>query len=124
MSYSVFLLPLLCLFIARSELCNVLLLVLSVTSLFVREIYREPLNGFSPNSHGRRVWSLAWISLNVKVESQKVKFIGQISSPLKMHGNALAANNVMQQQTEPFRRCRGVMGVHRQRGRSVTYVVA
>jgi len=43
---------------------------------------------------------------------------------IEMHGNALAANNVMQQQTEPFRRCRGVMGVQRQRGRSVIYVPA
>jgi len=32
---------------------------------------------------------------------------GQTSSPLKMHCNALAANNVKQQQTEPLRRCRG-----------------
>jgi len=24
--------------------------------LFVYEIYREPLNGFAPNSHGIRVW--------------------------------------------------------------------
>jgi len=37
---------------------------------------------------------------------------GQISSPLKMHRNALTANNVMQQQTKPFRRCRWVMGAH------------
>jgi len=40
-----------------------------------------------------------------------------------MHCNALAANKVMQQQTGSFRRCReGVIGVHRQRGRSVIYV--
>jgi len=31
----------------------------SVVSLFVYEIRRELLNGFAPNSHGRRVWSLA-----------------------------------------------------------------
>jgi len=32
---------------------------------------------------------------------------GQIFYQLKMHCNALAANNVIQQQTGPFRRCRG-----------------
>jgi len=31
---------------------------------------------------------------------------------LKMHCNMLAANNVMQQQTEAFRRCEGVKRVH------------
>jgi len=35
--------------------------------LFVYEISREPLNGFAPNSHGRRVWSLARTSLKVNV---------------------------------------------------------
>jgi len=30
----------------------------------------EPLNGFAPNSHGRRVWSLALTSLKVKVKDQ------------------------------------------------------
>ena len=36
----------------------------------MHEISREPLNGFAPNSHGRRVWSLAAMSLNVKVKGQ------------------------------------------------------
>jgi len=40
---------------ARSELRNVLFLELSVAFLFVYEMAREPLNGFAPNSHGRRV---------------------------------------------------------------------
>jgi len=31
----------------------------------------EPLNGFAPNSHGRRDWSLAWTSLKVKVSGDK-----------------------------------------------------
>ena len=53
---------------ARNELRKVLFLALSVTFLFIYEIYREPLNGFTPNSHERRVWSLAWMSLNVKVK--------------------------------------------------------
>jgi len=36
--------------------------------LFVYGISQEPLNGFAPNSQGRRVWSLARTSLNVKVK--------------------------------------------------------
>jgi len=38
--------------------------------LFVTQISREPLNGFVPNSHGGRVWSLAQTSMNVKVTGQ------------------------------------------------------
>jgi len=38
--------------------------------LFVYEISREPLNGFAPNSHGRRVSSIAWTSLKVEVKGQ------------------------------------------------------
>jgi len=55
-------------FTARSELRKVLFLALSMALLFVYEIYREPLNGFAPNLHGRRVWSLARTSLKVKVK--------------------------------------------------------
>jgi len=55
---------------ARSELRKVLFLALSVTFLFMNQISPEPLNGFAQNSHGRRVWSLAWRSLNVKVKGQ------------------------------------------------------
>jgi len=47
--------------IACSELHKVLFFELSVT-VFLSEISQEPLNGFVPNSHGRRVWSLAWTS--------------------------------------------------------------
>jgi len=32
------------------------------------EITLEPLNGFAPNSQGRRVWSLTQASLKVKVK--------------------------------------------------------
>jgi len=61
--------------------------------------------------------------LDVKVKGQGHH--EQISSPFKMHCNALAANNVTQQQTGPLRRCReGVMAVHRQRGPGVMYVAA
>ena len=40
------------------------------------EISREPLNGFATNSHGRRVWSLAWMSLKVKVKGQRSRLLG------------------------------------------------
>ena len=51
---------------------KVLFLVRSVTFLFffVCEISREPVNEFAPDSQGRRVWSLAWTSLNVKLKGQ------------------------------------------------------
>jgi len=81
--------------------------------LFVHQISREPLNGFTPNSHGRRVWSVARTSLNVKVKGQGHQ--GQQtrcalpSPPAATEWNALAANNVMQQQSEPLRRCREVI---------------
>jgi len=45
----------------------------------VYEIYREPQNGFAPNSHERRVWSLARTSLKVKVTREsrdKMAFFG------------------------------------------------
>jgi len=60
---------------ARSELRKVLFLALSVTFLFVYEIYQEPLNGFAPNSQGS-VWSLARTSLNVKVKGQRSRSSG------------------------------------------------
>jgi len=44
--------------------------------LFVCEISREPLNGFTPNSHGRRVQSLARTSLKVKVRGQRSRSPG------------------------------------------------
>jgi len=54
-----------------NELRKVLFLVLSVCGfLFVYEISPEPLNGFAPNSQGRRVWSLARTSLKVTVKGE------------------------------------------------------
>jgi len=38
--------------------------------LFVPPVFVEPLNGFAPNSQGRRVWTIAPTSLNVKVKGQ------------------------------------------------------
>jgi len=70
---------------ARSELHKVLFLALFVTFLFVYEISPEPLNGFVINSQGRHAWSLARMSLNVKVkgqghQGQKTAFFGPFSS--------------------------------------------
>jgi len=60
-----------CLFTTHSEMRKVLFLASSVCGFsFVYEISPEPLNGFAPNSHGRRVWSLARMSLKVKIKSQ------------------------------------------------------
>jgi len=42
----------------------------SLCFLFVYEISREPLNVSVPNSHGRRVYSLARTSLKVNVKGQ------------------------------------------------------
>jgi len=62
---------------------------------------------------GRTCLALAWTSLNVKVKGQRHQ--GQKtrcpvpSLPPTTEWNALAANNVTQRQTAPFRRCRGVI---------------
>jgi len=52
--------------------------------LFVYEKSREPQNGFAPNSHGRRVWSLARTSLKVR---SKVK----VTRDKKRHSVAVSA---------------------------------
>jgi len=68
---------------AHSELHKVLFLALSVTFSLVHEISPEQLNRFAPNSQGRRAWSLARTSLNVKVKDQghqgKMGFSADIS---------------------------------------------
>jgi len=74
----------------------------------VYEISQESLNGFSSNSQGRRVWSLAQTSLSVKVKDQGHRGQKTGFSEDIFIDNALHA---MQQQTGPFRRCREVMGV-------------
>jgi len=68
----------------------------------VNQISRERLNQFAPNSQGRRAWSLAWISLNVKVKGkghQQKTRLALPSPPAATEWNAFAANNVTQQQT-------------------------
>jgi len=46
---------------------------LSFLGLVFHNGRQEPLNGFAPNSRGRRVWSFARMSLNVKVKGQRSK---------------------------------------------------
>jgi len=83
--------------------------------LFVNQIPLEPLNGFEPNSHERRAWSLARTSLNVKVKGQRSRSPGTktrcaIPSPsASTEWNALAAQNIMLQHTAPFRQMPGVI---------------
>ena len=65
---------------------KVLFLAMSVTLLvcfvlFVAQISGEPLNGFAPNLQGRRVWSLARMSLNVKVIGQGHRDKNALSPP-------------------------------------------
>ena len=55
--------------------------------LFVYEMSRETLNGFAPNSHGRRVWSLAQTNLKVKDKDQRSKTPGT----KKLYFSALSA---------------------------------
>ena len=45
--------------------------------LVVIQISRERLNGFTPNLQRRRVWSLARMSLNVKVKGQRSRSSGK-----------------------------------------------
>jgi len=62
----------------------------------------ERLNGFAPNSHGRRVWSLTGTSLNVKVKGQGHQGKNALCTPVTlaaMEWNTLAANNVIRQQS-------------------------
>jgi len=69
-----------CIYTFLLHASKVLFLVLSVTflvvCLFVPQISGEWLNRFVPNSHGRRVWSLTQMSLNVKVKGQRSRSPG------------------------------------------------
>jgi len=73
-------------FTTHSKLHKVQFLVLTVPVpfvgfLFVNQIYPELLNRFPPNSQGRRVWSLARTSLNVKVTRDKRTCCALLSPP-------------------------------------------
>ena len=52
----------------------------SLCFLFVCEISREPLDGFAPNSHGKRVGSLATMSLKIEVKGQSSRSPGDKNS--------------------------------------------
>ena len=56
--------------------------MLSVTFLFVYEISRESLNGFAPNSHERRIWSLARTSLKATVNFGGLRVENHLCSSL------------------------------------------
>jgi len=79
---------------ARSKLRKVLFLAtvcdFFVLFLFVPQISREPLNGFAPNSHGRRVCPSEFERQRSKV---KVTWAPP-STPAAYEWYALAANNV------------------------------
>jgi len=65
--------------------------------------WQEPLNGFAPNSHWRRVWSFARTSWNVKIKSQRPRSPGT-KNALCTHNtptvwtkwNGVVADNVAQ----------------------------
>jgi len=59
--------------------------------LFVYEISREPLNGLAPNSHGRRVWSLAPTSLKDRVSGQNSRSPGTKTAFFGPFGDLRAA---------------------------------
>jgi len=64
----------------------------------VNQISREPLNGFVPNSHGRRVWSLAQTSLNVKGQGHQgqERAVHSHHPPAAMEWNAVAVTRSAQ----------------------------
>jgi len=74
-------------FTARSELHKVLFLAVSVTFLFVYEIFRKPLNGSAPNSQGRRVSSLGRVwrsrSPGTKNVAAHCKVMGRLQRPVQ-----------------------------------------
>ena len=90
-----------CFITARSELRKVQFFgcLHSVVFLFVYEISRELLNGFVPNSHRRRVWSLARTSLMVNVKGKVTRDKKGIFRPfggLLMFGKTSLASSLWQ----------------------------
>jgi len=53
--------------------------------VFLHQISPEPLNGFAQNSQGGRVWSLARMSLEFKVEDQRSRSPGTKSGFWRSH---------------------------------------
>jgi len=96
----------------RSIVINSVCLCLSV-SVYVCLSVRQDISGatratFSlPNFCARCLWPcIGPPPTGWRNPKGKGQFWG-FSSPLTMHCNAFVANNVMQQQNGPFRRCRG-----------------
>jgi len=82
--------------------------------LFVPRISQEPLNRFARNSRGRRVWSLTWTSLNVKVKGQDpqgqkmcLALTSPSPPPAVYEWYAFAVNSVLQLQMAPLHCCLG-----------------
>jgi len=74
-------------FAAHSELRKVLFRCCLWRFVFVCEIYREPMNGFAPNSQGRRAWSFPRTSLKVMLKCQ----LSRSPGTKKWHFSALSA---------------------------------
>ena len=77
--------------------------------------WQELLNGFAPNSYGRRVWSFARTSRNVKVKSQRSRSPGTkthctLTTPSQYGRNGTASLQITsrKQQARRFDRWRGV----------------
>jgi len=75
-------------------------LALSVT-LFVYEISREPLNGFAPNSQGKRVWSIAYLLTYLLSSSGSSSGSGSSSS-----SSSSSSSTVNYSERRLFVRCR------------------
>ena len=72
----------------------------------------EQLNGFAPNSQGRRVWCLARKCSKVKVKGQSHQRqktrLALLTPPAAYEWYALAENSMQQQRTTPYGPCRGM----------------
>jgi len=51
-------------------------IIIIIIIIVIYELPREPLNGFAPNSHRSRIWSLARTRLKVKVKGQRSRSPG------------------------------------------------
>ena len=77
--------------------------------------WQEPLNGFAPNSNGRRAWSFARMKLDVKVKAkgqghQRQKTRCALTTPPRYGQNGTPSSQITsrKQQTRRFDRCRRV----------------
>jgi len=83
-------------------------------SLAFHNRWQEPLNGFVPKSHERRVWSCARTSLKVKVKSQRSRSTGiktrcELTTPQhRPNGTRSLQIASRKHQTQRFYRCIGV----------------